>query len=312
MLTLVAVVASGSAAPAQSASSLEASAAEQAPRYRNGVDLVVLDVCAYDGDGRHVGDLEADDFVVLEDGVRQHISLVLPSGSLPLTTILLVDHSGSMSGPKLSRAIEAANDFGARQRPGDRLEIISFNHRAERVQAFDSLPGQTAMALARMKAGGTTALYDALLVAANDLTRIGPSEWSSRRVVIVLSDGEDTASLVGFEEVLPVLRRSGALVYGVSLRTDVDGRWLGGTWPLLAVARDTGARVIGVPTLTSLSSLYAQIEAEARHLYRIGYVSTNQRDDGRWRTVSVRVAVGGVRARTRTGYYAPSARGNHP
>jgi Ca-activated chloride channel family protein len=267
---------------------------------------VSLDLCVRDATGRFLADLTANDFLVLENGRPQRISFVMPSGAAPLTVILLIDRSASMSGPKLKRALEAAALFARSLGPDDRLEIITFNHRAERLHAFGDDPARVPAALASITATGSTSLYDALLVAANEMARARRGVLpETREAVIVLSDGEDTASRVGFEEVLPALRRSGALVYTLSLREGEDGERLGASWPLLALARDTGALALGVPRLDVLPALYAEIGAEVRHLYRIGYTSNDERRDGRWRTVSVRITTSAdARVRTRSGYYA--------
>ena len=278
-------------------------------RFKSGVDLVSLDVCVRNSSGRLLTGLTADDFLVLENGKPQRISFVLPSGAAPLTAVLMIDRSQSMDGPKLERAIEAASLFAQLLGPNDRLEVLAFNHRTERVQAFGDDPAHVPAALASIRLTGSTSLYDALLVAVNDLVRARDGALpETREVIIVLSDGEDTASLVGFEEVLPVLRRSGALVYSVSLRADDRGEWLGANWPLIRLAVDTGARAIGVPSIDALPSLYREIAAEARHLYRIGYISNDERRDGQWRTVSVRVRSRDAHARTRAGYYASRQR----
>ena len=275
------------------------------PRFNGGVDLVTLDVCVRDATGRFLTDLTPDDFLVLENGKPQRPSFVLPSGTLPLRAILLIDRSASMDGAKLARAVEAAALFARRLGPDDTLGIITFNQQAARIHAFGDDPLRAPASLGSVTATGSTSLYDALLVAANDLARARNDALpNTREAVIVLSDGEDTASRVGFEEVLPVLRRTGALVYSISLRTDQKGAWLGATWPLLTMARDTGARALSVPNLSALSGLYAEIDAEVRHLYRIGYVSTDERRDGRWRQVAVRVLTPDARVRTRAGYYA--------
>ncbi len=298
----------GTPAPSSQAPGFAARVAGQ-PRFQSGVDLVSLDVCVRDSTGRFVSDLSPDDFLVLENGKLQRISFVIPSGAVPLTAILLIDRSASMYEPKLERAVEAAELFARLLGPDDQLEIIEFNHRAERVHAFGDNPARLPAALASIKATGGTSLYDALLVAANDLVRARRGGLpETREAVIVLSDGEDTASLVGFEEVLPALRRSGALVYTVSLREGAEGEWLGASWPLLQLARDTGARALGVPQLDALPALYAEIDAEVRHLYRIGYMSNDDRRDGQWRTVSVRVLSRDANVRTRAGYYASRQR----
>ena len=285
------------------------------PRFTSDVELVSLDVCVRDSKGRFLNELTPDDFVVLEDGRPQRLSFVLPSGAVPLTAILLIDRSSSMYGAKMDRAVEAARLFAGLLGPNDRLEVITFNQRAARVHAFGDNRERVPEALASISALGSTSLYDALLVAANDLVRARRGALpDTREVMIVLSDGEDTASLVGFEDMLPSLRQTGALVYTVSLREGTGGEGLGAGWPLLKLARDTGARALGVPRLDALPALYAEIDAEVRHLYRIGYVSNNPRRDGQWRTVLVRLNARDATARTRAGYYAPRqrAKGSNP
>ena len=288
------------------------------PRFKSGVDLVSLDVCVRDASGRFVPDLSLDDFLVLEDGKPQQVAFLLPSKAVPLTAVLLIDVSQSMWGAKLQRAREATSGFARLLDADDRVELIAFNHRATRIHAFDDEAAHVSEALsssidAILKSHESstlsTALYDALLVGANELgRRRGSLLPETREVIVALSDGEDNSSLVGFDEVLPVLRRSGALVYSVSLRANDRGDWLGATWPMSALARDTGARALGVPRLEALPDLYRDINAEVRHLYRLAYVSNDGRRDGRWRTISVRVPSRDVRVRTRAGYYAPRAR----
>jgi Ca-activated chloride channel family protein len=301
---LVALLLFGADALAQSPRSLGSPARE--PWFTSGVDLVSLDVCVRDASGHFLPNLQPEDFVVLEDGTPQPISFMMPAGTVSLRAVLLIDRSASMDGAKLGRAIEAAGLFASRLRPGDELEILAFNGRAARVHAFGDALEHVPAALASITADGRTSLYDALVVAANDLARARQDALPDmREVIILLSDGEDTASLVGFDEVLPLLRRSGALVYAVSLREGAAGEPLVAGWPLVAIARDTGARVLSVPHLDALPALYAEIDAEVRHLYRIGYVSRDARHDGRWRTLSVRVRSPDAHTRTRAGYYAP-------
>ena len=280
-------------------------------RFKSGVDLVSLDVCVKDSTGRLLNGLTADNFLVSENGKPQRISFVLPSGTVPLTALLLIDVSHSMYGPKLKRALEAATQFAELLGPEDRLEILAFNRSSHRIHTFGDSAAQVRRALSSSigailsSSTGTTALYDALLVSANDLLRARDETLQeTREVIIVLSDGEDTSSRIGFEEVVPVIRRSGALVYSLSLRANDRGEWLGASWPLSVLARDTGARAVGIPSLDALTELYGDIYAEARHLYRIGYVSNDERRDGQWRTVSVRVRSRDAHARTRAGYYA--------
>lgn len=288
---------------------------DSTPRFKAGVDLVSLDLCVRDASGRFVPDLSAQDFLILENGKPQQASFLVPSSAVPLTAVLLLDVSHSMYGDKLKRALEAARQFADLLGPDDRLAILAFNHRTMRVHAFGDAPAHVSTALSSSIgqilasfefATASTALYDALLVAANEVTHARDGSLpDTREVVVLLSDGEDTSSRVGFEEVLPVLRRSGALVYSVSLQSNERGEWLGATWPMLTLARDTGARALGVPTLEALPDLYREIVTEVRHLYRLAYMSNDTRPDGQWRTISVRIPSRDVRLRTRAGYYAP-------
>ena len=287
---------------------------DSTPRFKTGVDLVALDLCVRDASGRFVPDLSAEDFLILENGKPQRASFLVPSSAVPVTAVLLLDVSHSMYGDKLKRARDAARQFADLLGPEDRLAILAFNRRAMRLHAFGDAAEHVSTALSSSMdqilasdgATGSTALYDALLVAANEVTRARRDSLpDTREVVVLLSDGEDTSSRVGFEEVLPVLRRSGALVYSVSLQANERGDWLGATWPMLALARDTGARALSVPTLDALPDLYREIVTEVRHLYRLAYVSNDTRQDGQWRTLSVRVPSRDVRVRTRAGHYAP-------
>jgi Ca-activated chloride channel family protein len=279
-------------------------------QFRADIDLVTLDVCVRDTGGHLVSDLTAADFVVFENGVPQRLAFFGGADALPLNVILLLDRSASMFGEKLDRARSAASEFAERVRAEDRLELIAFNQRATLLRPLAGNVAAGLPGLGQLTAAGSTALYDAMILAASQLARarrVQP-EAQTRDLIIILSDGEDTASVVGFDEVLPLLRRSGALVYGLSLRSGEDGGALGATWPLQQLARDTGARAIGVRQLDSLEQLYAQIDQEARQMYRLGYVSTDSRARGEWRQLAVRVARPNVQARTRAGYYAAPPR----
>jgi Ca-activated chloride channel homolog len=287
------------------------------PEFKAGVDLVAFDACARDASGGFLPDLSAGDFVVVENGVRQHVEFLVPSSAVPLRAVLLIDVSDSMSGAKLARALAGAAQFAALLGPDDRLAIIPFNRHARMIHDFDESPRAAAARLAsdlaavmrwREQSDGSTALYDALLVAANELARARRASTShTRDVVVLLSDGEDTSSRVSFEEVRSVMWRSGSLTYSVSLRADERGQWMGPAWPLLTLARDTGARAIGASDPDALPDLYREIVAEVRHLYRIGFVSTDNRRDGQWRAISVSIPAFDGRVRARGGYYASAS-----
>lgn len=290
-----------------SAVALRAGESGRPDAFKSGVDLVTLDVCVRDATGRFLPTLSADDFLVLENGSIQRVAFLTPGNALPLRVVLVIDASNSMMGPKLARARAAAATFASRLAPDDQLEIIAFNQKASIVLSFEDNRAGAGATLQKIAASGMTALNEALLVAASELRRAQRTYGTeAREVVIVLSDGEDTSSVIGFEEVLRALRTSGALVYSLSLRTNAMGEWLGANWPLLQLAADTGGRAVAVPRLAALESLYDEIDAEVRHLYRLGYVSNNGSRDGKWRALSVRLRSGDGRIQARSGYYAAS------
>jgi hypothetical protein len=118
------------------------------PQFKAAVDLVPLDICVRDASGQFVPDLYADDFLVLENGKPQQAAFLVPSGAVPLNAVLLIDMSHSMYGPKLNRALEAAQQFATLLTPGDRLEVIAFNHHTTRLHGFGDDPAHAPNTLA--------------------------------------------------------------------------------------------------------------------------------------------------------------------
>ncbi len=276
------------------------------PRYRAGVDLVTLDVCVRDRQGRLVPALTRDDFLIVDGGVTRRPAFFVGGDPVPLAAVLLIDRSSSMSGHPLEQARLAAAAFMRTIRPTDLVEVLAFDQRVERLSAFGVDVAAAGPAIHAMEAGGSTALYDAILVARQDLrAALDENPRDYRQAIVILSDGEDTGSLLAFDDVLDQIRRSGVLVYAVSLRADARGRPAPPTWPLARLAVDTGGRAIGVAEPQALAALYEDVNHELRHLYRLGYEPANVPADGRWRPLSVRVARPDAYVRTRGGYYAP-------
>ena len=277
-----------------------------APAFRSGVDLVALDVCITDRDGRFVPGLNAEDFTVFEDRMLQRLAFFSAEGDLPLVAVVLIDRSVSMWGSKLDRAKSAAVSFLQHLRAQDLAEILAFNRNAERIVPFGLDRAAAAPLIDAIVAEGETSLFDAVLVALRELqTARRSAETPVREAIVVLSDGEDTASRLAFEDVLEEVRRAGVLAYGISLRTDEHDRTLPPLQELGQLAFQTGGRAVAVRDLAVLDAVYADIAAELRHMYRLAYVPSTQTRDGRWRSVAVRVANRDVRVRTRRGYYVP-------
>ena len=281
----------------------------QRPSFRTGVDLVMLNVTVTGPGGRHISDLAADDFSVFEDGRPQSVSFFSRSDT-PLAISLLIDTSSSME-DRLPLAQRAAVDFIAKLRPGDTAEVIDFDSRIDVLQPFTGDRRLLSEAIMRTRAGGSTALYNAIYIALKQLQKGRPQNGDEvrRDVIVVLSDGEDTSSLVTFEELLDSVKRSQTAIYTIGLALDTvstKATTLTGEFVLRRLALETGGQLLTAKQPTELANVYAQIADELTTQYVLGYLSTNGKRDGDWRSTIVRVRRPNFQARTRPGYYAPA------
>jgi Ca-activated chloride channel family protein len=286
--------------------------ARQAPSFRAGVDLVSLNVTVTDGNTHYVTNLEQEDFNVFEDGMKQEVTLFSRT-NLPIALALMIDTSASMD-TKLPIAQEAATGFVRRLRPQDLAEIIDFDNRVTIIAPFSSNTNDLEQAIRKTSAGGSTSLYNAIYIALNDLKKQVAKnvEEIRRRAIVVLSDGEDTSSLLPFEEVLDLAKRSETAIYAIGLRagdspTENKG-FKEAEFAMRQLAQETGGRAFFPNQLTDLSKVYAQISDELSSQYTIGYTSKNPRRDGAWRRLIVRVNGQQLTARTKQGYFAPTSR----
>jgi Ca-activated chloride channel family protein len=136
------------------------------------------------------------------------------------------------------------------------------------------------------------------------------SEQIRREAIVVLSDGEDTSSLVSFDEVLELAKRSETAIYAIGLRSRDLDRTRGfneADFVLRQLSQETGGRAFFARQASELSGIYGQIADELSSQYTIGYTSGNPKRDGAWRRVLVRVLEPNVTARTKQGYYAPTS-----
>jgi Ca-activated chloride channel homolog len=280
----------------------------QQPSFKTSVDVVSLNVTVTDPDGRYVTDLDSGDFSVFEDGVKQDIRYFNRS-NIPLALSLLIDSSASME-EKIATAQDAAVGFAQRVRPQDLAELIDFDTRVTVTQSFTNKPEELEQAIRRTIAGGSTALYNAIYISLKELKKVQAKsqEEVRRQAIIVLSDGEDTSSLVSFDEVLDLAKRSETAIYTIGLRSRDDETRKGfkeADFVLRELAQQTGGRSFFSTRVEELAGVYDQISEELSSQYLIGYVSKNTRRDGSWRRVVVRSSRPNANARTKLGYYAP-------
>ena len=285
---------------------------QRPPSFRLGVELVSLNVTVTDGTSRYITDLAAQDFNVFEDGVKQEVTFFNKT-NLPIALALLLDTSASME-TKLQTAQEAAIGFGRRLRPQDLAEVVDFDSRVTVLQTFTSNFADIEQAIRKTSAGGSTSLYNAVYIALKDLKKIVAKnvEEIRRQAIVLLSDGEDTSSLLPFEEVLDLSKRSETAIYAIGLRasegpsTATKG-FKEAEFVLRQLAQETGGRAFFPSQIGELITVYDQISNELSSQYTLGYTPRNPRRDGAWRNIVVRVNRPNVSARTKRGYFAPTA-----
>lgn len=284
--------------------------ARQAPSFRAGVDLVSLNVTVTDGSAHYLTDLQAESFSVFEDGIKQDVTLFSRT-NLPIALAVLLDTSASME-TKLPVAQEAAVGFAKRLRHQDLAEVVSFDSRVIVLQTFTNSAGELEQAIRKTSPGGSTSLNNAVYIALKDLKKIVAKSADDvrRQAIVVLSDGEDTSSLLPFEEVLDLAKRSETAIYTIGLKVNEGPSSARGfkeaEFVMRQFAQETGGRAFFPTQISELGGIYGQISDELSSQYTVGYTSRNPRRDGAWRRVVVRVDRPNAIARTKLGYFAPA------
>ena len=278
--------------------------------YRGGVEMVALSVTVLDQQSRYLTDLDSKDFLVYEDGAKQEISYFNRT-TLPIALSLLLDTSASMD-QRMAVAQDAAVGFARNLRPQDLAQIVAFATRVEILQDFTSDAAALEKAIRSAQAGGSTSLYNALYISLKELVKIQAKSDDDvrRRAVVLLSDGEDTSSLVTFEEVLDLAKRSATTIYSIGLQskdTRVSKGFREAEFVLRQLAQDTGGRAFFPQRVEDLAGIYGVIADELASQYTLGYASTNAKRDGGWRRLNVQINRLGTTARTKRGYFAPAS-----
>jgi Ca-activated chloride channel family protein len=282
----------------------------QETTFRSGVDLVALSVVVTDGRDKFVSGLSADDFAVLEDGVPQQVSF-FSATAVPMDLALLLDTSASMI-DKMAVVHEAATGFVSSAKPGDRVTVVDIKDGVRVLHPLDEDLDAARAAIRTTSARGGTALYNGLYMTLKEMVRQRRSNGEVRRqAILVLSDGDDTASLVGFDDVMDVAKQSGIAIYTITLKTALQRLLaydrhtaVSGEFAMRTLAQETGARAFFPAQAAELAGVYGIIAEELASQYTLGYMSTNIVRDGAYRRVSVRVTQPDVRTRTRMGYVA--------
>ena len=265
------------------------------------VTAIELPITVLDRGGNPVEDLTQEDFTVFEDKVEQTISHFSLHRDLPVRMGMVIDTSGSMEEtlPTVQRVVMGfLRDL---LRPRDRAFIETFSDRPDLLAGFTADFSTIENALLALYPDRATALYDAIIMGLFQFSGV-----TGRRAMVVLTDGEDTASQNGFDEALGYAQRMGVTVYtiGVSIpSTKVTTRW-----QINKLASVTGGRAFFVSEKSGLDRIYADINRELRTQYLIAYTSNSEKPLDELRKIKVEVDRKGIKVRTITGYYPAGGR----
>lgn len=299
-------------------SALAQQAADPPAVFRSGANLVALNVTVMDPKKQFVSGLTQGDFAVYEDGVQQQLRF-FEARQVPLDLIVLIDTSSSMR-DKMNVVHEAAVGFLKTMKDGDRGAVVAFNDGVDVLQALTSDVSALEQAVRSTQAKGSTSLHNALYIALKQFGRATKSDGDLRRQAIaVLSDGEDTSSLISFDDVLALAKRSGVSIYTIALHSKYSGvRGGAPTTPryfstadfsMKSLAQETGAQSFFPLEVSELKGIYANIAQELASQYSLAYSPANSRSDGRYRRIVVRVMDRPeLQLRTRSGYTAEAIR----
>jgi Ca-activated chloride channel family protein len=280
----------------------------QGQRIRSGVELVSLNVTVMDGGGKYVTDLNQEEFEIFEDGAKQKLTFFSRT-QLPISLALLLDTSASMD-ERMGIAQEAAIGFARQLRKEDQAEVIDFDSQVRILQAFTSDAATLEKAIRQTTPNGSTSLYNAIYISLKELKKVRASAASDirRQAIVLLSDGDDTSSLIEFEEVLDLAKRSETAIYAIGLRQGELGRreFKEAEFVLKQLANETGGRAYFVTDARELPKIYQTIWDELSSQYSVAYSSANPKRDGAWRRIQIRLLRPNTTARTKQGYYGPT------
>ena len=280
------------------------------------VNLVMLYASVLDKRGRRINGLSQRNFKLFENDVQQKMSIFNQS-DIPVTMGIVIDDSGSMR-DKRKAVAAAALAFVQTSNPEDQVFVVNFND----VYYLDT-PGDFARNTEELKAAldkidsrGGTALYDAVHASLDHL-KVGTHD---KKVLLIISDGEDNASRISFEEAFHLSQESDAVIYTIGLLGEEEGTGLfkmkgGGNRRAAKVLRKisaaTGGEAHFPKSLDEVKNICIQVAEDIRNQYTLGYYPSNRKKDGSFRRIRVEARqqkrAGRLVIRTRTGYYSPKS-----
>ncbi|MFY9909818.1 MAG: VWA domain-containing protein [Candidatus Sulfotelmatobacter sp.] len=292
------------ATPARPANSNKQQAVDQSGTYviRKDVDEVLLHATVVDDKQHIITTLNRNDFTVLEDGRPQTI-ISFHHEDIPVSMGILVDNSGSMR-EKRAKVNQAALNLVRSSNPQDEVFVVNFNDEYYLDQDFTNDLLKLKEALEKIDASGGTALYEAVVASADHLAKDARRE---RKVLFVVTDGEDNASRESLEQAVKQLQgEKGPSVYAIGLLGDEEHPRRAKR-ALEIIAQRTGGIAFFPRTLDEVDEISKQIAHDIRNQYTIGYKPTNPKSSGGFRQIKVEAKAKGhgkLTVRTKSGYYA--------
>jgi Ca-activated chloride channel homolog len=266
------------------------------------VALVNVIFSAADKHGKAVSGLTANDFELFEDKQPQKIeyfSELNEKSDVPLTVALLIDTSGSVKS-KLAYEQETAAEFFRKiiRQGKDLALIIQFDSDVNLVQDFTDDQNLLLNALKSLEAGNSTSLRDAIYLAAEEKLK----GEAGRKVIVVITDGEDTASKVSKEQAIEAAQKADATIYGIGVASE-----FGVDFGILKkFAEDTGGDFFSPRArFSDVQAAFQAIGQDLNNRYSLAYTSNYKKKDGSFHAIHIRCKVSGVRVRSRKGYYSP-------
>ena len=272
---------------------------------RMDVRLVSVFVNVIDQNGAIVSGLTREDFALAEDGRPQQIAVFERQSDLPLNLTLAIDTSGSVHKDMAEEADAAKRFAHALLRPQDQMSLLQFATEVRELTPFTNKVSQIDHGLGQLHGDWATSLYDAICLASG---RLGGKE--GRRVLVLVSDGDDTASTANYGKAVEQALRNEVMIYSI-IDVPIEasaGRDLGGEHAMISLAEQTGGKSFYVSD-GGLDKAFARISDDLRTQYLLGYYPKNQEPGRPFHRIQVtipRAAAGAFSIRHRTGYYPDS------
>ena len=278
--------------------------------FRTDTSLVLVNVTVVDSRNRLATGLTKDTFRVFEDRIEQDVKF-FSSDDEALSLGVVFDTSGSMAS-RIGHSRQSVRSFLDTANPQDEFFLVQFNDRAELVMPFTSAVEEIQNQITFAKAKGSTALFDAIYLALNQMRKAR----NSRKALLLVSDGEENWSRYSERDVNALIREADVQIYSIGLRQPDFSRSRrspklhDGSTILTEFAEQTGGRYFPLSKMSDLPDISRKIGFELRNQYTLGYVSTNRERDAKYRRLEVKlIRLSGLprlKAYYRRGYYAPA------